>query len=85
MLGFVALHGLSLAAASGGNSPAAVPVFLVVLAPGVAEHRLRARRPQQSQHMGSAAVACGLQSMGSQIVVHSLATPRHAESSQTRD
>ena len=46
--------------------------LLVAVASLVTEHRLQARGLQQSGHMGSVVVACGLQSAGSVVVVHGL-------------
>ena len=46
--------------------------LLTVGASLAVEHRLQARDLQQLQQAGSVVVACGLQSMGSAVVVHRL-------------
>ena len=50
----------------------AVYGLLTVGASLAVEHRLQARELQQLQQAGSVVVACGLQSMGSVVVVHRL-------------
>ena len=69
---FVAAHGLSLVAVSGGLLFAAVRRLLVAVASLVAEHGLQGCGLQQLWHLDSVVVACRLQSSGSVIVVHGL-------------
>ena len=58
--------------------------LLIAVASFVAECRLQVRGLQQLWHVGSVAVARGLQSTGQQLWRTGLAVPQHVGSSQTR-
>ena len=58
--------------ASGGPLPAAARRPLIAGAPPVVEHGLQVHGPQQLWHMGSVAVAGGLQSADSVVAAHAL-------------
>ena len=65
MVGLSAVKAFSLVVASGDRSLVVVHRLLAVVAPLVAEHRLRGTRAQ-------VAAVCGLGSWGSQVLEHRL-------------